>query len=1635
MDLNKALSSLERRRRLLEPAKTEDVDSPILKESSSRTNLEEISTTPKNIYLNKALSSLEERRRRQNSENYEAMKKRDVNNSKFYSGTAEEDSIIQMMHKLSAEVSHTISPRRRTPRGTSDPHTPRNETPTNRNSDIASVGRGRSAYQRSRSVIRSPMTPTASDTGKPQNTSDQITTSKSDVSNQTKKIYSRARSLSRMREQRRQADEETHELKITISDLSNRTASIHPHGENASKRTSQLEKQLEKAKSQLETEKRENASTRIPELEKQLERVKSQIESEKKYRSQDINRLERQANELLQKLKAVEKEKAETEGRTELKNETINLLREQNTDLKRLVNDLQRQSRDTNKQIAQLEQQIAKAHEDYRSDFELLKNEFESREKEYDLAHEEDQKANENLRNQLDFFKKIIEQRDNDMKLVRDKSSALENEAKELLEENETLHDQLDKLEEKIKVKSNELLEYQNAVNKAQEENKDLMKKMQTMEVNFQRKEEKIKNSVENQLSSLQKDVVKVVGNLKQEKLQKEKQISQLKKTIEDQEQKSKSINEQIVDSRDKVQELSVLCNKMEKMLASYEQKNLSLEDQILEYKKKNQALKEDHEKVKRSFEEELLIKQKQFEKALADTKESFSARELEQRKKMQEKLDYELSSKSKELQDLKREEEKRYAAKEEELRNTFKSQIEKLQAFLEDEVDKAEADGKRSLDQARKKWQLELESKLQQQEESNLEKLCILENQTIKLQSEVISKDTLIKQLKEEVDLKNVTLKEKEESIHKLSKEYHAKETELSKIRVEKAKIQEREEKSSLEHLMELQSSEEAMSRLEQEKDQTIQSLKVKLEKQQAALESLSRQKGEKTAAMKSLSEELEEKERLLESLRRNERELYRSLEEKDNLIQCLAGRLETNQLAVESLSLSLEAREQEVSWTKSQLEESASCDESRTKTDFEEKLAALTAEKNNAIELLEEDLRNVRQQLKSLSSSVNLKNKKILEYEAEIAQLNTTHDTAHLSGGNAKPEKPEEIHNLEGEKIKLEHDLAKMRENLNALQKQYETANHVAKTDTATLNPFESIDRILEQTPVNVILNYLRTHITTQKPKINAIEAQKLPISQDEQESDDADYMNKSSDSTNEEFTYIKKKRTATNASNSLENIDNGFSMAQNPLNEDVQEEDFVGKVKIYASLDRSIEKSSESTNAGKVSVAKDACDIKNNIEFCFSKTQCPSKAEDEREKRNIERAQHSDSLVKGVTRGNGPLNVEKLRTSMDAGDARDKIDFSVKNVQHPGNMHDDQETTDSGNAKSMMSVASTMIMSSDSNNLQPRKTHDSSDDFDLGFRAAKSSLALDELRTSKDSTETKNDADGIKPILDSTSASSQTSESENNHPPPGNDMIQTSESAPSDASNLDVTYNFSMEKFMSAKTPKAKHKHSRSKAIDSDLVEDKIRSALSLWEEKQSFSLTALQDDGTACGTAYGCDGPIPSSQLNEFWYQDSSNIEDNNPKSISQYGYDESTASDNTSLGITTIRSSDSTVSDCTFESHDIAAKEMIARKKLEELLKTATMPSNPVSLESVEEKLRMAIARWENIQTSYHSEQESLGILDASGGMLSATERWCDDKTSLQPESNNDFDSIVECNDGGSDGFYSCTLADSITGNL
>jgi hypothetical protein len=160
-----------------------------------------------------------------------------------------------------------------------------------------------------------------------------------------------------------------------------------------------------------------------------------------------------------------------------------------------------------------------------------------------------------------------------------------------------------------------------------------------------------------------------------------------------------------------------------------------------------------------------------------------------------------------------------------------------------------------------------------------------------------------------------------------------------------------------------------------------------------------------------------------------------------------------------------------------------------------------------------------------------------------------------------------------LEGEKIKLEQDVAKLREKLYALQKQCETDNHATRTHNAALNPFETIDRILEQTSVNVILNYLRSHITTQKPKMSVAEAQKLPMSQHEQENGGAESTNslgrstqKSSDSTNEESTCTENLKMTNSASNSKKSIDDGFKTAQIPLNKDVQKQNDVEKNEEY-------------------------------------------------------------------------------------------------------------------------------------------------------------------------------------------------------------------------------------------------------------------------------------------------------------------------------------------------------------------------------------------------------------------------------------------------------------------------------------
>jgi hypothetical protein len=137
---------------------------------------------------------------------------------------------------------------------------------------------------------------------------------------------------------------------------------------------------------------------------------------------------------------------------------------------------------------------------------------------------------------------------------------------------------------------------------------------------------------------------------------------------------------------------------------------------------------------------------------------------------------------------------------------------------------------------------------------------------------------------------------------------------------------------------------------------------------------------------------------------------------------------------------------------------------------------------------------------------------------------------------------------------------------------------------------------------------------------------------------------------------------------------------------------------------SIDRSITKSSDCANVGKVRAAKDACDIKSKM---FSKTQCPSKAEDEQEKSKVEYANNNGSPVNGAIGCTESLNVEKLRMTMNVGGIRSSIDFVVKTAQHPGKVHDEQETTDSGNTKNIISLGSTMIMSSDSNNLKSRNT----------------------------------------------------------------------------------------------------------------------------------------------------------------------------------------------------------------------------------------------------------------------------------------------------------------------------------------
>jgi hypothetical protein len=142
---------------------------------------------------------------------------------------------------------------------------------------------------------------------------------------------------------------------------------------------------------------------------------------------------------------------------------------------------------------------------------------------------------------------------------------------------------------------------------------------------------------------------------------------------------------------------------------------------------------------------------------------------------------------------------------------------------------------------------------------------------------------------------------------------------------------------------------------------------------------------------------------------------------------------------------------------------------------------------------------------------------------------------------------------------------------------------------------------------------------------------------------------------------------------------------------------------------------------------------------------------------------------------------------------------------------------------------------------------------------------------------------------------------------------------------------------------------------------------------------------QEDKTVCDTLYGCDGSAcdeQRDQLGAAWVGTPLNAHDDNTICNTLYGCDDTTTcDDNLSLGITTIRSSDSAVSEYTTtdqtESYDVAATTLTlistTRNHVEDLFAMA-QEFESENIHFVEDKLRSAIARWENIQASRQSSQ-------------------------------------------------------------
>jgi len=220
----------------------------------------------------------------------------------------------------------------------------------------------------------------------------------------------------------------------------------------------------------------------------------------------------------------------------------------------------------------------------------------------------------------------------------------------------------------------------------------------------------------------------------------------------------------------------------------------------------------------------------------------------------------------------------------------------------------------------------------------------------------------------------------------------------------------------------------------------------------------------------------------------------------------------------------------------------------------------------------------------------------------------------------------------------------------------------------------------------------------------------------------------------------------------------------------------------------------------------------------------------------------------------------------------------------------------------------------------------------------------------------------------------------------------ILQSSDSEVTESSeSVDrqhVEHGFFKNDFMSGVTPKARScvkaeafpTTPRGKVTKTEFSGEEKPSVRTLPEEVQSFSASSHDepDNSTAYGTANGCDRSIMSSsqQTSDIWGGSKTSH-----KPSHDSGSEEFTSSSigaDKSLGIINpIQSSESSVSDCTFESHtySIAAaeKRQISKsptnQNVQDLLATATTPIHGASFDSVEDKIRSTIAQWEFIQAS------------------------------------------------------------------